>query len=185
MPIEAVTSDMRRIAKIMNFGVIYGLSAFGISQQTNLAPDEGARFIESYFSKYPGIRTYLEDTKGQARRMGYLETVCGRRRYFPEITSSNFHVRQAAERMAVNMPIQGTAADVIKLAMVTIDRRMQERGMRSRMILQVHDELIFETPQDELEAMKAMVLELMPAALDLAVPLKVELKTGDNWGDLE
>ena len=117
--------------------------------------------------------------------MGYLETVCGRRRYFPEVTSSNFHVRQAAERMAVNMPIQGTAADVIKLAMVTIDRRMQERGMRSRMILQVHDELIFETPQDELEAMKAMVLELMPAALDLAVPLKVELKTGDNWGDLE
>ena len=185
VPIEAVTPDMRRIAKVMNFGVIYGLSAFGISQQTNLAPDEGARFIESYFSKYPGIRTYLEDTKTQARRMGYLETVCGRRRYFPEITSSNFHVRQAAERMAVNMPIQGTAADIIKLAMVTIDRRMQERGMRSRMILQVHDELIFETPQDELEAMKAMVLELMPAALDLAVPLKVELKTGDNWGDLE
>ena len=185
VPIEAVTPDMRRIAKVMNFGVIYGLSAFGISQQTDLAPDEGARFIESYFSKYPGIRTYLEDTKAQTRRMGYLETVCGRRRYFPEITSSNFHVRQAAERMAVNMPIQGTAADIIKLAMVTIDRRMQERGMRSRMILQVHDELIFETPQDELEAMKAMVLELMPAALDLAVPLKVELKTGDNWGDLE
>ena len=185
VPIEAVTSDMRRVAKVMNFGVIYGLSAFGISQQTDLAPDQGAKFIESYFAKYPGIQIYLEDAKAQARKTGYLETVCGRRRYFPELGSSNFHIRQAAERMAVNMPIQGTAADVIKLAMVSIDKRMQEQGMRSRMILQVHDELIFETPQEEMDALRALVLELMPAALDLVVPLKVELKDGDNWGDLE
>ena len=176
---------MRRVAKVMNFGVIYGLSAFGISQQTDLAPDQGAKFIESYFAKYPGIQIYLEDAKAQGRKTGYLETVCGRRRYFPELGSSNFHIRQAAERMAVNMPIQGTAADVIKLAMVSIDKRMQEQGMRSRMILQVHDELIFETPQEEMDALRALVLELMPAALDLVVPLKVELKTGDNWGDLE
>ncbi len=185
VPIDSVTSEMRRVAKVMNFGVIYGLSAFGISQQTDLAPDQGARFIESYFAKYPGIQIYLEDAKAQARKSGYLETVCGRRRWFPEMGSSNFHIRQAAERMAVNMPIQGTAADVIKLAMVSIDKRMQALGMRSRMILQVHDELIFETPQDELDDLKAMVLELMPAALELAVPLKVELKTGHNWGDLE
>ena len=185
VPIDSVTSEMRRVAKVMNFGVIYGLSAFGISQQTDLAPDQGARFIESYFSKYPGIQIYLEDAKAQARKSGYLETVCGRRRWFPEMGSSNFHIRQAAERMAVNMPIQGTAADVIKLAMVSIDKRMQALGMRSRMILQVHDELIFETPQDELDNLKELVLDLMPAALELAVPLKVELKTGDNWGDLE
>ncbi len=185
VPIDSVTSEMRRVAKVMNFGVIYGLSAFGISQQTDLAPDQGAKFIESYFAKYPGIQIYLEDAKAQARKSGYLETVCGRRRYFPEMGSSNFHIRQAAERMAVNMPIQGTAADVIKLAMVSIDRRMQELGMRSRMILQVHDELIFETPQDEKDDLKALVLDLMPAALELAVPLKVELKTGHNWGDLE
>ena len=185
VPIDAVTSEMRRVAKVMNFGVIYGLSAFGISQQTDLAPDQGAKFIESYFSKYPGIQIYLEDAKSQARKLGYLETVSGRRRWFPEMGSSNFHIRQAAERMAVNMPIQGTAADIVKLAMVAIDREMQRRGMRSRMILQVHDELIFETPQDELDDLKAMVLELMPAALEMAVPLKVELKTGYNWGDLE
>ena len=136
----------------------------------------------------PSTRAYrytLEDAKAQARKSGYLETVCGRRRYFPELGSSNFHIRQAAERMAVNMPIQGTAADVIKLAMVSIDRRMQELGMRSRMILQVHDELIFETPRDEIDDLKAMVIDLMPAALEMAVPLKVELKTGPNWGDLE
>ena len=185
VPIDAVTSEMRRVAKVMNFGVIYGLSAFGISQQTDLAPDQGARFIESYFSKYPGIQIYLEEAKSQARKLGYLETVCGRRRYFPEMGSSNFHIRQAAERMAVNMPIQGTAADIVKLAMVSIDREMQERRMRSRMILQVHDELIFETPRDEIDDLKAMVLELMPAALEMAVPLKVELKAGHNWGDLE
>ncbi|MFH1559986.1 MAG: DNA polymerase I [Chloroflexota bacterium] len=183
--LDAVTPDMRRIAKIMNFGVIYGLSAYGISQQTDLPRDEGARFIEGYFSRYPGIREYLEATKAQARKLGYLETVCGRRRYIPEVNSSNYQVRQAAERMAVNMPVQGTAADIIKLAMISIDRRMQQENMRSKMILQVHDELIFEVPEEEMEAMRALVLELMPAALELIVPLRVELKTGYTWGDME
>ena len=185
VPIDSVTSDMRRIAKIMNFGVIYGLSAYGISQQTDLAPDEGARFIESYFSRYPGIRDYLEATKAQARRQGYLETVCGRRRYIPEVNASNYQARQAAERMAVNMPIQGTAADIIKLAMARIDERMQKEALRTKMILQVHDELIFEVPDGEMDAMRQMVLELMPAALELNVPLKVDLKAGPTWGDLE
>ena len=182
---DAVTADMRRIAKIMNFGVIYGLSAFGISQQTDLAPDEGARFIEGYFARYPGIQDYLEATKAQVRKVGYLETVCGRRRYIPEVNSFNYQARQAAERMAVNMPVQGTAADIIKLAMISIDERMQREKLRSRMILQVHDELIFEVPEEEMQAMRALVLELMPAALELAVPLKVDLKSGPTWGDME
>ena len=183
--LDEVTPDMRRIAKVMNFGVIYGLSAYGISQQTDLAANEGAKFIESYFARYPGIRDYLDETRAQARRLGYLETLSGRRRYIPEVNSPNFHIRQAAERMAVNMPIQGTAADVIKLAMVSIDRRMEEEGLRSRMILQVHDELIFEVAMDEIEAVTSLVSELMPAALELVVPLKVELKSGPTWGDLE
>jgi DNA polymerase-1 len=185
VPIDSVTPDMRRVAKIMNFGVIYGLSAYGISQQTNLAPDEGAKFIEGYFSRYPGIRDYLEATKAQVRRTGYLETVSGRRRYIPDVNASNYQVRQAAERMAVNMPIQGTAADIIKLAMVSIDERMQRESMRSRMILQVHDELIFEVPKEEMDAVRSMVLELMPTALELCVPLRVELKQGYTWGDME
>ena len=183
--LDAVTPDMRRIAKVMNFGVIYGLSAYGISQQTDLAPDEGAKFIESYFARYPGIRDYLEETREQARRLGYLETISGRRRYIPEVNSPNYHIRQAAERMAVNMPVQGTAADVIKLAMVSIDRRMEEEGLLSRMILQVHDELIFEVAMDEIEAVTSLVSELMPAAMELVVPLKVDLKSGPTWGDLE
>lgn len=182
---DEVTPDMRRVAKIMNFGVLYGLSAFGIAQQTDLAPDEGAKFIETYFGKYPGIRDYIDGVKEEVRNRGYVETLLGRRRYIPEIRSSSFHVRAAAERMAVNMPIQGTAADIIKLAMIRIQERLDDLKMRSLMILQVHDELIFESPQEELEQMTSIVKELMPAAMSLAVPLDVETKTGFNWGDME
>ena len=194
-----VTPDMRRIAKVMNFGIIYGLSAHGIAQQTDLDVKEGLAFIESYFGRYPGISSYVEETKRQARKQGYVETVLGRRRYIPEITQSNFHVRQAAERMAstnfnsrgeaermaINMPVQGTAADVIKIAMVRIHERMTDLGLQSRMLLQVHDELIFEVPIEEMTLMKEMVSELMPTALDLKVPLKIDLKTGPTWGDLK
>ena len=175
---------MRRIAKIMNFGVVYGLSAYGISQQTDLPREEGAKLIESYFSRYPGIQEYLEAAKAQVRKLGYLETMCGRRRYIPEVNSSNYQVRQAGERMAVNMPIQGTAADIIKLAMISIDRRMLQENLRSRMILQVHDELVFETPLTEAEALEAMLREVMPSALNLIVPLKIDVKTGDNWAEM-
>ncbi len=183
--IDQVTPDMRRLAKVMNFGIIYGLSAHGMAQQTDLDVHQSAAFIESYFAKYPGIRGYVEDTKRQARGRLYVETILGRRRYVPEINHSNFNVRQGAERMAINMPVQGTAADVIKIAMVRIHQRMQEQKVASRMLLQVHDELIFEVPPHEMEPMKSMVLELMPAAMELAVPLKVELKVGPTWGDLE
>ena len=185
VPIEDVTTDMRRIAKIMNFGVLYGLSAFGISQQTGLAPDEGAKFIETYFGRYPGIRAYIDSVKARVKETEYVETLLGRRRYIPEIRSSNFHVRAAGERMAINMPIQGTAADIIKIAMVRIQERLDAMKLRSLMIIQVHDELIFEAPREELEPLKAIVMELMPSAMTLAVPLNVELKTGDTWGDME
>jgi DNA polymerase-1 len=180
-----VTDEMRRVAKIMNFGVLYGLSAFGISRQTNLSAEDGAAFIETYFAKYPGIREYVESTKQTVREQGYVETLMGRRRYIHEIQSSNHNVRAAGERMAINMPIQGTAADIIKIAMVRIQDRIDAKKLRSMMILQVHDELIFETPQDELERMRGIMLELMPAAMDLAVPLEVELKTGYNWDEMK
>ena len=182
---DEVEPEMRRIAKIMNFGVIYGLSAFGISQQTGLSPDQGKEFIDTYFGKYPGIRGYIDSVKAQVSKEGYVETLLGRRRYIPEITSSNFHVRAAGERMAVNMPIQGTAADIIKIAMVRVQERMDEKKLRSMMIIQVHDELIFEVPKEELEQMKELVLEVMPSAMELAVPLDVDLKAGATWGDME
>jgi DNA polymerase-1 len=182
---SGVTPDMRRIAKIMNFGVIYGLSPFGIQQQTGLSPEEGKRFIEAYFGKYPGIRDYIEGTKERAAQNGYVETVLGRRRYIPEVQSTNRHVKAAGERMAINMPVQGTAADIIKLAMLRIHERMEALKLRSMMIIQVHDELIFEVPDAEMERMRGIVLELMPSAMSLAVPLEVEVKTGRTWGDME
>ena len=185
VPVDEIVPDMRRIAKIMNFGVIYGLSAFGISRQTGLTPEEGKMFIESYFGKYPGIRGYLDSVKAQVGEKGYVETLMGRRRYIPEVHSSNFNVRAAGERMAVNMPIQGTAADIIKIAMVKAQERIDEAKLRSLMIIQVHDELIFEVPQEELEEMRDLALEVMPAAMKLAVPLEVELKSGYTWGDME
>ena len=184
--IDEVNSEMRRIAKIMNFGVIYGLSPFGMSQQTGLSPDEGRAFIDAYFGKYPGIYRYIDGIKRKVRDTGYVETLIGRRRYIPEIRHfRNFQERSAGERMAINMPIQGTAADVIKIAMLRLQAEMDARELRSMMILQVHDELIFESPQDELDEIKALVSDLMPAAMDLAVPLDVDVKTGANWGDMD
>ena len=185
VPIGDVTSEMRRIAKIMNFGVLYGLSAFGISRQTDLSADEGAAFIETYFGKYPGIRDYVETTKEKVRKQGYVETLKGRRRYIYEIQSRSYTTRAAGERMAINMPIQGTAADILKIAMVRIQDRIHAEGLRSLMILQVHDELIFEVPKDELDPMRRIVLDLMPTAMELTVPLEVELKTGYNWDQME
>lgn len=185
VPIHEVTPDMRRLAKVMNFGIIYGLSAHGMSQQTDMDVHQSQEFIKSYFAKYPGIRDYIESTKRQARAQGYVQTLLGRRRYVPEINHSNFNVRQAAERVAINMPVQGTAADLIKLAMIGLHERIHADRLASRMLLQVHDELIFEVPPEEMETMKELVLELMPSALELIVPLKVELKIGPTWGDLE
>ena len=183
--LDDVNAEMRRVAKIMNFGVIYGLSPFGIRQQTGFSAEEGARFIETYFGRYPGIRDYIDRTKEEVKSRGYVETKLGRRRYIHEARARNRNVRAAGERMAINMPIQGTAADIIKIAMIDIQSRLDELDMATKMILQVHDELIFETPGDELEQLKALVMELMPAAMTLRVPLDVELKTGYRWGEME
>ena len=185
VPIEDVTGEMRRIAKILNFGVLYGLTNYGISRQTDLSPHQGQEFIDTYFEQYPGIRGYVDDTIEICKGLGYVETALGRRRYLPNINARNFQARSAAQRAAINMPIQGTAADIIKIAMIQIMDRMTDLNMRSKMILQVHDELIFEVPREELDQMSEIVMELMPASMTLEVPLAVELKDGDNWGDLE
>jgi DNA polymerase-1 len=185
VPINEVNSDMRRIAKVLNFGVIYGLSPHGISQQTGFSREEGARFIDTYFTKYPGISRYLEEVKVRTREIQYAETLMGRRRYIPEIHSSNFNHRSAAERVAINMPIQGTAADIMKIAMVRVHQRLVQEQLRAKMLLQVHDELVFEVPREEMDDLKALVFDEMPAAMDLDVTLKVEAKWGETWGDME
>ena len=183
--INDVTADMRRVAKVLNFGVIYGLSPHGIAQQTGFSREEGTKFIENYFNKYPGISEYIESVKAQARETQYVETMMRRRRYLPEINASNFNVRGAAERMAINMPIQGTAADIMKLAMIRVQNRLEKEQLRTKMLLQVHDELVFEMPQEEMDALKELVFDEMPAAMELDVTLKVDAKWGYNWGDME
>jgi DNA polymerase-1 len=180
-----VTKDMRRSAKTINFGVIYGMSDYGLEQATELSREEAGRFIRSYFEKYPGVRKYLDDTKEKARRDGYVETLLGRRRYIPDIHAANRQVREAAERMAINMPVQGTSADIIKVAMINLYREMEERKLRSKMLLQVHDELVFEVPDDEMEMMLRLVPEIMELAVKLNVPVKVDTKVGKNWGDMK
>ena len=180
-----VTPDMRRLAKTVNFGVIYGMSDYGLQQATELSREEAARFITDYFDKYPGIKQYLESTKEQARETGCVQTLLGRRRSILEINSSNRQVREAAERMAINMPVQGTSADIIKVAMINLYREMNQRKLKSKMVLQVHDELIFEVPEQELELMRQLVPEVMSTALELSVPIKVDIKTGNNWGEME
>lgn len=185
VPLNEVDSEMRRIAKVLNFGVIYGLSPHGIAQQTGFSREQGREFIDTYFAKYPGINNYLEEVKALARANKYVDTLLGRRRYLADINNSNYNTRGSAERMAINMPIQGTAADIIKLAMVRVQRRLDAEQMRTRMLLQVHDELVFETPREELDRLQSLVFDEMPAAMDLAVTLKVDAKWGDNWGDME
>jgi DNA polymerase-1 len=183
--IAEVNGDQRRLAKTVNFAVIYGLSDFGLAQRTELSRSEASEFIRQYFERYPGIKRYLDETVAQTKRLGYAETLLGRRRYLPDINASNYSLRQAAERMATNHPIQGTNADIIKLAMNRIHRALPERGFASRMILQIHDELIFECPQEEVTALAPVVTEMMCNAMALSVPLKVEVKTGRNWGEME
>jgi DNA polymerase-1 len=184
VPPEKVTPDMRRVAKTVNFGVIYGMSDYGLEQATDFSREEAAQFIVSYFEKYPRVKEYIENTKSQARERGYVQTVMGRRRYIPEIKSPNRQVRESAERMAVNMPVQGTSADIIKIAMVNLHREMEKRNLRTKMTLQVHDELLFEVPPEEVETTKELVAEIMPQALKLSVPLKIDIKLGKNWAEM-
>jgi len=180
-----VTLEMRRVAKTVNFGVIYGMSDYGLEQATGLSRGEAAQFIAAYFEKYPGVKSYLEKTKEEARKTGYVQTILGRRRAIPEINAQNRQVREAAERMAINMPVQGTSADIIKVAMINLEREIEKRSLKSQMLLQVHDELIFEVPQAEVGEMGRLAAELMTSAIELSVPLKVAIKTGPNWGEME
>jgi DNA polymerase-1 len=185
VPPLLVTPDMRRVAKTVNFGVIYGMSEYGLEQATELSREEAAQFIIAYFDKYPGVRYYLDETKRLARERGWVQTLLGHRRSIPEINSPNRQVRQAAERMAINMPVQGTSADIIKVAMINLYHEMQTRQLKSRMLLQVHDELLFEVPEDEIAEMRELVPRIMSTAIELNVPVKVEAKVGRNWGELK
>ena len=187
VPLEEVDSDQRRVAKMTNFAISYGVTGFGLSERTGLTMDEASAFIETYFETYPRIREYIDDTQAQAKDRGYVETLLGRRRYFPELaTRARVHrnVREAAYRMAINAPIQGSAADILKVAMNRLWRELSARQLRSRMILQVHDELVLEVPEPELDDVALLVIGTMEGAYDLDAPLKVDAKVGRNWLDM-
>ena len=179
--IKEVTADQRRIAKTANFGIMYGISAFGLSQRLHIGRAEAKKIIEDYFANFPAISSYIEDTLTAARETGYVETIFGRRRYLPDINSKNGTVRSLAERTAINAPIQGTSADIIKLAMINVDKRIKAEGLQSRMILQIHDELLFDSLPSEVETLKKIVLEEMENVTKLSVPLTVECNYGNNW----
>ena len=181
IPIEEVTSDMRRKAKTANFGIIYGISVFGLSERLAIPRTEAKELIEGYFATYPKVKEYMDQSIVTARKNGWVETLLGRKRYLADINSHNAVVRGYAERNAINAPIQGTAADIIKIAMVNIHRRMQQEGVKSTLVLQVHDELNFNVLNSELEQMKSLVTEEMECAIQLQVPLKVDVGVGDNW----
>ena len=178
---EDVTADQRRIAKTANFGIMYGISAFGLSQRLHIGRAEAKKIIEDYFANFPAISSYIEDTLASARETGYVETLFGRRRYLPDITSKNGTVRALAERNAINAPIQGTSADIIKLAMINVDRRLRKEGLQSRMVLQIHDELVFDAVKAEVETLCTIVREEMENVTKLSVPLTVECNYGNNW----
>jgi len=180
---EAVTIDQRRSAKAINFGLIYGMSAFGLARQLNIGRKQAAEYIELYFARYPGVQNYMNNIRHSAAENGYVETVYGRRLYLPEINARNGMLRQGAERTAINAPMQGTAADIIKIAMINVDSWLESSGLKSRMIMQVHDELVLEVPESELEVVKQGLTERMESAAELSVPLVVDVGVGDNWDE--
>lgn len=181
VPFDEVTDLQRRNAKAVNFGIVYGISSFGLSQDLSISRKEAAEYIDQYFLTYPGIKTFLDNTVASAREHGYVETLFGRRRPMPELKSSNYMQRSFGERVAMNAPIQGTAADIIKVAMIGVSRRLKEKQMKSRLVLQVHDELLIETYIPELEQVEEILKEEMERAADLKVPLLVDMHTGNNW----
>ena len=180
-PLEEVTADQRRIAKTANFGIMYGISSFGLAQRLHIGRAEAKKIIEDYFANFPAISSFIEDTLASARETGYVETIFGRRRYLPDINSKNGTVRALAERTAVNAPIQGTSADIIKLAMINVNRRLEAEGLQSRMVLQIHDELMFDAVAGEVETLERIVREEMENVTQLSVPLTVECNHGNNW----
>ena len=183
VPLDQVTKDQRSAAKAVNFGIIYGQSAFGLSQNLGISRTEAKQLIDSYFEQYGTIKTYMDSAVKNARENGYVETIMKRRRYLPDINSANAVVRGFAERNAVNAPIQGSAADIIKKAMIAVSKAMKEQGVKSKMILQVHDELIFDVHKEEQEILKKIVKEAMENAVSLVVPMQVEMELAHNWLD--
>jgi DNA polymerase-1 len=180
-PIEDVSREQRSAAKAVNFGIIYGQSAFGLAQNLQISRTEAKGIIDAYFEQYGTIKTYMDKVIAQARELGYVETILKRRRYLPDIHSANAVVRGFAERNAINAPIQGSAADIIKLAMVAVHEAMSKEKLQSRMILQVHDELVFDVHKSEIEQMQLLVKNAMEQAVSMEVPMEVEMKTAPNW----
>ena len=180
-PFDEVTDLQRRNAKAVNFGIVYGISSFGLSQDLSITRKEASQYIESYFETYPGIKKFLDDSVTHAKEEGYAVTLFGRRRPIQELKSSNFMQRNFGERVAMNAPIQGTAADIMKIAMIGVNRELKEKQMKSRMILQVHDELLIETHPDEIETVKEILKRQMETAASLDVPLIADMQVGKNW----
>jgi DNA polymerase-1 len=180
---EAVTGDQRRSAKAINFGLIYGMSAFGLARQLNIGRGEAQKYVDLYFERYPGVRRYMDETKAKAREAGFVETLFGRRLYLPEILSRNQALRQYAERSAINAPMQGTAADIIKRAMIDVDAWLRDSGAPGRLIMQVHDELVVEVADSAVEEIVTQLRARMARAAELRVPLKVDVGIGRNWDE--
>jgi DNA polymerase-1 len=181
VPYDEVDSGQRRAAKAINFGLMYGMSAFGLSRQLNIGRVEAQAYMDTYFMRYPGVQQFMEQTREKARELGYVETLFGRRLYLPDIKASNMQRRQAAERAAINAPMQGTAADIIKRAMIEVDAWLQQARPAANLVMQVHDELVFEVREDQLEALKKAVVKRMAGAAELDVPLVVDTGHGPDW----
>ncbi|MCY1295806.1 DNA polymerase I [compost metagenome] len=183
VPLEEVSNNQRRSAKAINFGLIYGMSAFGLAKQIGVERKEAQAYIDRYFARYPGVLAYMESTRAKAAEQGFVETLFGRRLYLPEIHSKNQAMRKGAERTAINAPMQGTAADIMKRAMVAVDNWLQDSGLDAKVILQVHDELVLEVREDLVEQVSERIRPLMSGAAELDVPLVVEVGVGDNWDE--
>jgi DNA polymerase-1 len=182
---DEITGNMRRQAKAVNFGIVYGISDYGLSESLKITRKEAGTFIEKYFEVYPDVKNYMETIVQEAKHNGFVSTMMKRRRYLPEITSRNFNQRSFAERTAMNTPIQGTAADIIKKAMIDLNQRLKEEQLEARMLMQVHDELILEAPKDEMEILAKVVPEVMENTVKLSVPLKVAYAYGNSWFDAD
>ena len=178
---EDVTPNDRRNAKAVNFGVVYGISDFGLANNLGISRKEAKSYIDTYFERYPGIKNYMENVVREARDKGYVETLFHRRREIPDINSRNFNVRGFAERTAINSPIQGSAADILKIAMIRLDQALIDGNFKTRMLLQVHDEIVMEVPENELETVKTLVKNIMESAIELSVPLKADESAGKTW----
>ena len=181
VPVESVDANQRRMAKTANFGIMYGISAFGLAQRLKCSRAVAKKLIDDYFLSFPSIRSFIDQTLAKARETLYTETMLGRRRYIPDINSNNANIRSIAERNAVNAPIQGTAADIIKMAMIRVDERLRRESLKSQLVLQIHDELLLEVPEAEIETVKALLVEEMENVMELSVPLTVECNYGKTW----